>query len=147
MAHDDEFAKIMKFFSMSQEERAENFENVFEQSAEFFEKFNHIMKEGTLEEKQLMISELQELQKVVQEETDKLSDSSGLSPEELKEFASKPENFSPEQWEMIQSTRSRIEKDAEEASNNLSFNELPNSPAKPIKKKKTPRDKGGWIKS
>ena len=148
MAHDDEFAKIMKFFSMSQEERAEHFPEVFEQSAEFFEKFNHIMKEGTLEEKQHMIAELQELQRVVQEETSKLTDMTGLSDEELKAFAENEKNFTPEQWKMIQNTRGRIEKDATEVSNLLKFNEegsegesSPKKPKKPSKKKQD------WLKS
>ena len=145
MAQDDDFATIMKFFSMSQEERAEHFPEVFEQSAAFFERFNYIMKEGTLDEKRRMLEELQELQRVVQEETAKLSDTTGLSEEELKAFAENQSNFSEDQWNMIQSTKGRIEKNAGEVSNLLKFDESQGNGAKP-KKGKKPK-KPGWIKS
>ncbi|MCP5509232.1 MAG: hypothetical protein H7A39_02335 [Chlamydiales bacterium] len=148
MAHDDEFEKIMKFFSMDQKERSSHFSEVFEKSAEFFEKFNHVMKEGSLEDKQRMIAELQELQRVVQEETEKLTNMTGMSEEELKAFAENKNNFTPEQWEMVQQTRSRIQKDTTEVSNLIQFNEPGSEQShKPKKPKNIAKKKTDWLKS
>ncbi len=144
----NEFDRLMEFFKLSSKERAEHFEEVFKNSAEFFEKLNYILKEGTPEEKQKIISELEDLQQVVQSETTKLIAQTGMSEEELREFADNPDNFTPEHWEMIQSTRSSIETDAAEASTRLNFTAESPKPKgdKPKKRPKGP-GKSGWVKS
>ena len=144
----DEFKRLIEFFKLSPKERADRFEEVFENSAEFFEKLNYILKNGTLEEKQKMIQELQQLQVVVREETSKLADSTGLSEEELKSFAEDSSNFTPEHWEMIQKAREKIQADASEASKMLNFQpESPKPPSDKPKKKPKGHGKSGWVKS
>lgn len=144
----DEFGRLMDFFKLDPEERAERFEEVFANSAEFFEKLNYILKNGTPEEKQKMVQELQQLQGVVQEETSKLVDASGMSEEELKNFADDPSNFTPEHWEMIQKARQSIQSDASEASKMLNFRpEHSKPPSEAPKKKPKGPGKSGWVKS
>ncbi|MCP5492517.1 MAG: hypothetical protein H7A40_05690 [Chlamydiales bacterium] len=144
----DEFDRLMEFFKLTPKERADRFEEVFANSADFFEKLNYILKNGSPEERKKMIEELQQLQSVVQEETHKLVESTGLSEEELKSFAEDPSNFTPEHWEMIQNARHSIQTDASEASKMLNFRpESPKPPSGEPKKKPKGPGKSGWVKS
>lgn len=155
MAKEDEFDRILKFFKMNPADRAEHFEDIFNDSADFFERLNYILKNGTIDEKRHIIEELQQLQQLVQEETSKLTEMSGLSESELKSFATNPDNFTSEHWEVIEKARERIQHDALEASELLNFKppgagegEQKSSSGKPKKPKKPPGPgKSGWVKS
>lgn len=151
MGQDDEFGRIMKFFQMNAEDRAKHYKDIFTDSAEFFSRFNYVMKNGTVSEKRQMLEELQELQRTVKEETTKLTETTGMSEEELKRFAENQENFDQEHWDMIQGARERIQNDAAEIGEMLQFNFSKEGGSEALKSsnkpKKPKKDKPDWIKS
>ena len=141
-----EFEKIKEFFELSEEERTKHFEGVFDNAADFFERFNHIIKNGTPEEKKQVLEELQEVQQFVEKETAKLSEKTGLTPEQLKDYADDKSHFSEEQWNAIQGARERIVHDSEDVKSYLKFK--PEVPGSEAPKNKSPKPKKkGWEKA
>lgn len=109
----EEFKKIMSFFSLDQEKKAEHLDEVFSNSIDFFEKFKHILESGTPEEKQQIMNEVMQLQEKLQQETEKMCHDTGLSESELRSFAQNRANFSEEEWASIQQAKGKLEKQAE----------------------------------
>lgn len=141
----DEFRKIMSFFSLDQSEKAEHLDEVFENSVNFFERFKEILESGTPEEKEAIMNQVVELQKKLQQETERMCHETGLSESELKDFAQDKENFSEEEWNSIQSARKKLEKQADALSEILpakkkDAHEGEKKPSTAPKKKK-------WMKS
>ncbi|PCI95658.1 hypothetical protein COB11_01620 [Candidatus Aerophobetes bacterium] len=151
---DDEFDKIMEFFSLNPEDKAVKLEDIFEDSIEFFNKFQYVLENGTEEEKAEILGKVMELQEKLQEETEKMCTDSGLTEEELKEFANDKKNFTDEEWETITHAKSKLDDQAEQISKHLPGNEpgpaeIASSVPKKKKKKKGTKRKGGdkWVKS
>lgn len=113
---DNEFKKIMSFFSLDQSQKAEHLDEVFENSVHFFEKFKQILESGTTDEKEAIMNQVVELQKKLQQETERMCHETGLSESELKDFAQDKENFSEQEWNSIQSARQKLEKQADSLS-------------------------------
>jgi thioester reductase-like protein len=138
----EEFKKIMSFFSLNPEQKAGQLDDVFQSSIGFFERFKHILEHGTPTEKNEMMQEVMQLQEKLKEETQKMCEQTGLSEEQLKEYAQKQEFFSDEEWKSIQSAKAKLEQQAEELSSVL--------PSKPVKKKegaeKKEKGKTGAVK-
>ena len=142
----DEFRKIMSFFSLSPDQKADELDGVFKSSIEFFDKFKYILENGTPEEKNEIMNEVMQLQEKLQQETEKMCSETGLSEEQLKEYAQSKDNFSDEEWESIQAAKTKLESQAEELSAVL-----------PAAKKKEPSERKGkapgapkkkkWVKS
>ena len=57
---DDEYEEIMKFFTMKPEDKASNLEDIFEHSIEFFNKFQHVLENGSDEEKTEILDKVHE---------------------------------------------------------------------------------------
>lgn len=128
----DEFRKIMSFFSLDPEQKAGQLDSVFKSSIDFFDKFKDTLENGTPEEKNEIMKEVMQLQEKLQEETEKMCEQTGLSEEQLKEYAQSKDNFSDEEWESIQAAKSKLEQQAEELSEIL-----------PAKKKEGSSEKKG----
>ena len=52
---EDEFERIMSFFELSSEEKEARLQEVFEDSVEYFERFKHVMLNGSQEEKKAAV--------------------------------------------------------------------------------------------
>lgn len=140
----EEFKKIMQFFSLDQEKKAEHLDEVFSNSIEFFEKFKHVLEHGSPQEKQEMMNEVMQLQEKLKEETERMCHETGLSESELKNFAQNRANFSSEEWSSIENARGKLEKQAEALSE-----VLPSKKVEEEKEKKgAPKPKKSkWMKS
>ena len=106
---EDEFKKILNFFEMSTEDKADKLDTVFEETSVFLERFKHVFETGTPEEKKAMIEKVMELQTRLKGEMTKLTETSGLSEEQIMQFAMNPENFKDGQWDAIEHSRKKIE--------------------------------------
>lgn len=115
----EEFKRIMAFFSMNSDDKPGRLEDVFHDSIEFFEKFKDILQHGTPEEKAEIMKEMTELQQKLQEETERMCHDTGLSEEQLRNFAQNRDNFSDEEWHSIQQAKAKLERQAEELSDIL----------------------------
>ncbi len=144
-----EFKKIMDFFAKSPEEKAEGLGEVFEESIAFFERFKHIMVSGSDEEKEEMRKNIMAMQEQIQQETERVLEETGMSEEEIQKIAQDPSQFSPDQWELIQSAQGQIHKQAEDIEKIRKDLEGGSEVAAPKKRtgKKRARQKGPWMKS
>jgi len=111
---EDEFKKILNFFEMSTEDKADKLDAVFEETSVFLERFKHVFETGTPEEKKAMIEKVMELQTRLKGEMTKLTETSGLTEEQIMQFAMNPENFKEGQWDAIERSRKKIEGQAQD---------------------------------
>lgn len=146
---EDEFTKIMKFFDLPPEDKAGNLGLIFEEASVFLERFREIMEKGSLEEKKEFLEKVAQLQRKIQGETFKLTQETGLTAEQIMQFAMNPQNFSKEQWETISTNKEKLEEQAREIRERFSGQE-DKSGEKPKQSKPSSakRKKGGrkdWI--
>ena len=149
-----EYERIMEFFNLSPEEKEERLQEVFEDSVEYFERFKHIMMNGTPEEKKEAVEHVMNMKKRIEAETKKICDKTGMTEEQLAQFSNDPKNFSPGQWEAIENAKKKLDKGvgdikkaasgaAPEAGQAQEGAEKPKGD-KPKKKRKKPKN---WIQS
>jgi len=141
----EEFRKIMSFFSLDPDKKVEELDNVFKNSIQFFDKFKHILESGTPEEKAEIMNEIMQLQEKLQQETQRMCAETGLSEEQLREYAQNKDNFSNDEWDSIQDAKKQLEKQADELSDMLPHTKKPSS--EQSKKPKTGSKKKKWVKS
>ncbi|MEM8727955.1 MAG: hypothetical protein AAGE99_04520 [Chlamydiota bacterium] len=106
---EDEFDRIMEFFNLGAEEKERRLQEVFEDSVEYFERFKHVMMNGTPEEKQEAVKKVMILRRKIEEETKRVCDETGLTPEQLAAYSNDPKNFSQEQWNAIEGAKKKLE--------------------------------------
>ncbi|MCY3974092.1 MAG: hypothetical protein OXF02_00895 [Simkaniaceae bacterium] len=109
-----EFERIMEFFTLSPEKKEEKLQEVFEDSVEYFERFKHVMANGTPEEKKQAIDHVMLMKKRIEEETKQICAKTGMTEEQLAQFSNDPNNFSPDQWETIRSAKEKLESGVDE---------------------------------
>lgn len=144
---EDEFDRIMEFFNLSSEEKEGRLQEVFEDSVEYFERFKYVMMNGTTEEKKEAVKKVMILKKKIEEETKRVCEKTGLSPEQLAAFSSDPKNFSSEQWNAIEGAKKKLEEGVSELKKQVTGEKPSDAPKKEEgakKKKKAPK---GWIQS
>lgn len=153
-AMEDEFDRIMEFFNLSADEKEGRLQEVFEDSVEYFERFKYVMMNGSPEEKKEAVKKVMILKRKIEEETKRVCDKTGLSPQQLAEYSSNPKNFSPEQWNAIEGAKKKLEEGVgslksavkgKEGEKVASTDEKPKSEGEPKKKKKKPPK--NWIQS
>ena len=152
---EDEFDRIMQFFELSTEEKESRLHEIFEDSVEYFERFKYIMTNGTPEEKEKATKKVMILKQKIEEETKKVCDNTGFTPEQLATYSNDPKNFSSEQWNAIEEAKKKLAQgvqslkkttEATNQDNNL-HGETSVKPAGEMgikKKKKPPKN---WIQS
>lgn len=112
----EEYRKIQEFFAMNAQEKSKHLKEILERSIEFFQKFQHVLAEGSPEEKKAMIDEMESFRKQVVAQTESLAKSVGISQEDLEKYAENPSNFTTEQWEALQSAKKKIQEQYKEIS-------------------------------
>ncbi len=140
----DEFDRIMAFFSLSPEEKEERLHEIFEDTVDYFDRFKHIMLNGTPEEKEEAVKKMGMIKSKIEAETKAISEKTGLSEEELQKQAMKKENFSDSQWDTITDAKKKIGKGLEELTSNDEGNKLGESSAPRKRKARKPKK---WIQS
>lgn len=110
----DEFKKLIDFFSLESDDKAKNLEGVFDDASVFLDRFKEVFQSGTMEEKQEFMGKIMELQSKIKEETNKLCETSGLSEEQVMQFAMNPDNFPKEQWDLINRSKEKLESKAQD---------------------------------
>ncbi|MDN3508422.1 MAG: hypothetical protein P0S93_00050 [Candidatus Neptunochlamydia sp.] len=147
---EDEFDRIMEFFNLSAEEKERRLQQVFEDSVEYFERFKYVMMNGTSEEKQEGVKKVMILKRKIEEETKRVCDKTGLTPEQLAAYSNDPKNFSQEQWNAIEEAKKKLDegvgslKDATKEKKESGAASKGEGGALKEKKKKPPKN---WIQS
>ncbi|MCB1080263.1 MAG: hypothetical protein KDK69_00435 [Chlamydiia bacterium] len=106
---EDEFDRIMEFFNLGPEEKEARLKEVFEDSVEYFERFKYIMLNGTPEEKKKAVERVMILKKKIEEETKRVCEKTGMTPEQLAAYSSNPKNFTDDQWSAIEGAKKKLE--------------------------------------
>jgi hypothetical protein len=105
---DDEFDKLMNILSEDAEEKEKKLEQIFQRCSDFFEYYKKVMREGSAIEKESILLKMNMLREKLKAENQKAQSALGLSKDELKQIACKPENFTKEQWEFLKEAENRI---------------------------------------
>ena len=150
---EDEFDRIMAVFDLSPEEKEGRLTEVFEDSVEYFERFKYVMLNGSKEEKKEAVKKVMMLKKKIEEETQRVCEKTGMTPEQLMAFSSNPKNFSEDQWHTIEGAKKKLEAGVDEIKEAAKKEKEKKDPAKKSaeteekpkkKKKKTPKN---WVQS
>ena len=145
----DEFDRIMEFFTLSPEEKENHLQDIFEDSVEYFEHFKHILINGTSEEKKQAIERMGILKDMIEKETKKMVEKTGLSEEQMSKLSVDPKNFSEEQWDAIEGAKKKLQSGVEEIKEIVEEQTKGKAPPKkegeePKKTKKKPKH---WLPS
>lgn len=148
----DDFNQLLKLFHEGAEGKLPNLEEVFSQSLEFFKHLKDQMEKGTLEEKQEAVKMMGELYAQMMAETKKITEKSGLTEDQLLNFADNPANFTPEQWKAIQDSKQKISEAGQDLSKVIEGLAKGGSPADNEKKGKKGSSgkkpgKSDWMRS
>lgn len=146
-AMEDEFDRIMEFFNLSPEEKEGRLQEVFEDSVEYFERFKYMMMNGTPEEKKEAVKKVMILKKKIEEETKRVCEKTGLSPEQLAAYSSDPKNFSPDQWNAIEGAKKKLEEGVGELKKQVKGKGSSETSKKEEGDSKNKRPPKNWIQS
>ncbi len=146
---DDEYEKLMAFFEESAEEKDKKLDHIFHESMRFFDKYKHVLKEGTETERLAMKKKMDALRSKISEENKRNKAQLGLSSEEIKHLAKDPKNFSQSQWEFIQKAQKQINHEKEEhvKMQNIKKEERHKTLKTKKKKKSGVTKRSNWLKS
>jgi hypothetical protein len=134
----DEFDKIMDLFALSAEQKENHLDEIFHLSIAFIEKYKDMKDTGSKEEQEDISKKLLLLREKISEENARSETILHLSKEEIKQLSSNKDNFTPEQWDLLQKTKQSI------ISQRKSKGKLISNPEKKISSK---RKKSSWLKS
>lgn len=160
----DEFNRLMKLFRQGTQGKQINLQELFTESMAFFEQLKEEFAQGTPEERREALQMMAQMHKEVIAESQKIIKNSGMSEEQLFAFADNPSNFTPEQWQEFQKSKSQIHAagmelvesvkkmilPAEKHEHKLhSVQPIPEEPGDETKKKKPkkPPGKTGWMRT
>lgn len=148
----DEFKRLMDLFHEAAEGKTVNLEEVFKQSLQLFEYMKQQIASGSQEDKVEAMKLMSEMYQRMIAESKRISETTGMTEEQLVSFAENPANFTPEQWKAIQLSKEQIVHAGEDLAatlvkSNASQKGVPDKGSE----KKGPKDKKGgkskWMRS
>jgi len=148
----DEFKRLMALFHEAADGKTISLEEVFKQSLQVFEQMKEQIASGTQEDKVEAMRLMSEMYQQMIAESKHISETTGLSEEQLVSFAENPANFTPEQWNWIQASKEQIVNAGKDLVATLEKSDKlkQGSPDKPPENK-GPKDKKGkksqWMRS
>jgi hypothetical protein len=144
----EEYKRIFDYFELSTDEKANKLGEVFEDSIEFFQRFRHVLKTGSPEEKASMLKLVHELKDKIQSEVGQICKDTGLTQEQLETASVDPNLYTEEQWEIIQDSKAKIEEQSRLISDYVRTEEGPGASLRPkAERGKKPKKKKKWVKS
>lgn len=138
----DEFDRLIELFQAASDGKDVDLEEVFRQSVGFFEHLKERIAKGTPEEKLQAIHLMTQMYQKMQAETGKIAKNSGMSEQQLMDYAKNPSNFSPEQWENFQASQSQLKHLGEDIVSEMKRSAIP-SASKAESPKKTSKGQSG----
>lgn len=141
----DEYEQIISLFSLSNKEKEDRLDEIFRLSIAFIEKYKYIQEEGSEREKEDIGTKLEKLRIKIAEEAKKSRDKIGLSESEVRELAKDKNNFTDQQWNILQETGSSIEGEQSSMKSNRKKSIKKGKSAVSKNKKRVKRS--SWIKS
>ncbi len=144
----EEFKRLVELFSLTQEGKKVDLDEVLREALVFFETLKETFKEGSEEEKREMIHVMSEMYAKLLSESKNIAEKTGMSEDELNHFCDNPNNFTQEQWSSMQEAKKKMFDSGREISHYLK-GKTPPKDLPPLKEKgekksvKVKKDK--WI--
>ncbi len=144
----DEFKRVMQLFHEAAEGKKIDLEEVFAQSLLLFEHLKDQIAQGSQEDRMEAMRMMSEMYTQMIKETKKITETSGMTEEQLIAFADDPANYSVEQWNAIQASKERIRHAGKDLAASLekSIHTKPPSPEEKKPKNKKFK-KSDWMRS
>lgn len=152
----EEFDRLMKVFAERQEGKHIDLNEMLRQALGFFNELKEaFLNAKTEQEKKEIMNMVNQMYAVLISQSKQIIQSSGMTNEEIAAYVQNPDNFTTDQWKLMQSTREQIQSSSKEIAQYLRKNENegaitppPSSSRKEGEKKKpTPPSRDQWMKT
>jgi hypothetical protein len=121
----EEFKRLVELFSLTQEGKSVNLNEVLQESLVFFEKLKETFKEGSEDDKREIMKVMSDMYAKLLEESKNIADRTGMNEDELNRYCENPNNFTPEQWASMQEAKKKMFDSGREISHYLRGKEPP----------------------
>lgn len=146
-----ELVRLKELFAELAARKPVGVESVFEEAIALFEKLVDQLEGASLERKQEILSEMQEVSSLIGKETALLYERAGMTEEEVSTRSESSQYFPEEAWRLLQSIRQRLNDLAIKAAKTLKTSVLEEKPSqKPPQSGKRPPGasrRSDWLKS
>lgn len=146
-----ELVRLKELFAELAARKPVGVERVFEEALKIFETLVSQLEGASLERKQEILSEMQEVSSLIGKETALLYERAGMTEEEVSTRSESSTYFPEEYWRLLQSTRQRLNDLAVQAAKTLKTSVLEEKPSQkpPHPGKKPPGGprRSDWLKS
>lgn len=115
---------------------------------EFFTKLKERLATASPEEQQMLIEKVNAMYKRIADVTSSIAETTGMNEEQLLAYADNPDNFTEDQWAMIQRSKTMVENYSEDISQSIGSEDLKKESEK--RHARTARRPGGrskWMKT
>ncbi|NGX38524.1 MAG: hypothetical protein K1000chlam2_01698 [Chlamydiae bacterium] len=147
----DEYKHLLELIEKTSDPQAVSLEEILKEAVLFFETLRKEFPKAPKEEREEMIQMMTHLHAKLQETTKATAEAAGMSEDELSAFSENPSNFTPEQWQEVQSTKRQLYDSARKFSSTLEEKKQPTDDQKPKKKPVRSKARRGkrkdWMKS
>jgi hypothetical protein len=147
----EDFAQIFAFLESKEANKEIHFEMILKDSVAFFDKMKEIFQTGSEEDKKEMMGLMNGMYQSLLQKMQKLCEKSGMNQDQLFSYCDNPNNFAPDQWNLIQSAKNQLLRSGQGLSEQIiaSQKQPGTTPAPtPVKTPRPPKiKKSEWLKS
>jgi hypothetical protein len=104
----EQYQKLFQLIGRVNDNKSFNLEEVLKESVAFFESIRIAYAKASKEEKHELMHMMNTLYSRLQETSKQFGEKIGMSDDKLKEYTENPNNFSPEQWQFLQSSKGQL---------------------------------------
>src|SRR5689334_8086492 len=104
----DDFNKLMGYFQQINEGKIVNLDEVLKTYFLFMEDIQKEIKTSSDEERKDLFKHLTSMYTQILQEAKKVNEKTGMTEDQLANFAANPSNFSEETWRMLQDARKKM---------------------------------------
>lgn len=104
----DHFEKLLQVFVKGAQGKELDLTTLLKETTAFFEEAQKELKSASPEEQKVIFAMMDEMYKKLQEESDRISEKTGMTEEQLMAFSENPRNYTPDQWREIQNTKKKM---------------------------------------
>lgn len=144
---EDRVQKLVSFFQNIEQGKKVNLNEVVKEYLLFFEELKERLQSATPEEKRQLFLIMNDIYAKMLAESQKLAQRSGLSEEQLLQLAENPNNFSQEQWELLQNTKKSLTETSRDITKTLVSSKKPEPKSSVSNNKKPRKGRSNWLKS
>ena len=143
------FEDLMEIFDQFDQGKQVPFEQTVTACQQFFKEMEVKIASASEEERQVIFSQVEQMQNRIAEVSKKLSEKAKMTEDDLERYSNNPKNFSKEHWTMIQDTRASMLTSSDKIAGALISREgaVPESERPTKALPKPSRTKKNWMKS